>query len=686
MNAGSHSVLVSRTTVGQPADGMRLPEDPVRLAPSRRERILVGIRANERAIHLVRVGKRIADQCAADWTVVCVQTAGVGRANAEATELLSEAFRLAESLGAETVTLDGSSAAASLTHYALIRQASRIVVGARRRRGLRRIVRRDVASLLVNWAASAQVIVVTDAEAAVRADEYKVRRAGRLVPSDPTAVVWSRYLRALGITALCTAIAYPVYPHFDPVNIVMVYLLGTTIVGLRLGRGPSVLSAIGNVAAFDFFFVPPRYSFYFAETQYVFTFGVILGVALVIANLMVNVRRQTESAAARERRTATLYAMSRELGVARDAQTIAAAAARHVGAALDGDAVVLLVDDKGSLRTPEQPEEPGGIADLAMAEQTFRSGQSAGPGMQRPVESPCFYFPLSGGGHPNGVLVVRPVEIYRLLPEQQRLVEALAEQIALALERVRLGELAAESRAAAERAALRNTLLASISHDLRGPLSTIAGAGSLVAQSNGSLDRHRRKTLGHLIEEKARDMSQLLSNVLELMRLETTTGAIRADWQSLEELAGTAVRYTEHRLDSRRVTTNIPSDAPLAFLDGQLIVQLLSNLLENAAKHTPPSTLISIGAVTRGDRLVLTVEDDGPGFGTRDPQTLFEKFERGQVEGHVSGVGLGLAICRAIATLHGGEICAVNRPTGGARFEITLPLVPTHRPQIVANT
>jgi K+-sensing histidine kinase KdpD len=314
---------MSRVTVGQPADGARLPEDPVRPAPSRRERILVGIRANERAIHLVRAGKRIADQCGADWTVVSVQTTGLTRVGTEAADLLSEAFRLAESLGSETVSIDGSSAAASLIHYARIRQVSRIVVGARRRQGLRRFVRRDVASLLVNSAASAQVIVVTDSDAATITGEYKVRRAGRLVPGDPMAVVWSRYLR---------------------------------------------------------------------------------------------------------------------------------------------------------------------------------------------------------------------------------------------------------------------------------------------------------------------------------------------------------------------------SDAPLAFLDGQLIVQLLSNLLENAAKHTPPSTLISIGAVTRGDWLVLTVEDDGPGFGTRDPQTLFEKFERGQVEGHVSGVGLGLAICRVIATLHRGEICAVNRPTGGARFEITLPLVPTHRPQIVANT
>jgi two-component system sensor histidine kinase KdpD len=233
---------------------------------------------------------------------------------------------------------------------------------------------------------------------------------------------------------------------------------------------------------------------------------------------------------------------------------------------------------------------------------------------------------------------------------------------------------------------LRNTLLASISHDLRAPLSAIAGAGSLVAQANDSLDRHRRTTLGQLIEEKARDMSELLSNVLELMRLETATGPVKADWQSLEELVGTAVRYNEHRLDRWRVITAIPADLPLVFLDGQLIVQVLSNLLENASKHTPPGTSITVGAMVRADEILLTVEDDGPGFGARDPERLFEKFERGQAESHISGVGLGLAICRAIAVLHGGEIRAMNRPTGGARFEITLPLTHAQDTQEVEHS
>jgi two-component system sensor histidine kinase KdpD len=537
---------------------------------------------------------------------------------------------------------------------------------------MKRWVGRDVVSMLLDAQVRAEVVVVKDYGLRSEPGSSGQRTSS---PSGDSAFAISQYIAGLGITALCTGIAFPLYPRFDAVNIVMVYLLGTTLAGLRLGRVPSALTAVANVATFDFFFVPPRYSFYISEVQYIFTFGVMLGVALVISQLMVSVRNQTAAAVARERRTATSYAMSRELAVAPTAEGIAAATARHVGAVVDGTATVLLPDEHGALVVANGGATSAQAADLEIASWVLNHRLSAGPGMQHPMPSPALYLPLSGGGSANGVLVAWPAQINRLLPEQRRLLETLASQAAFALERVRLSELAAQSRTAAERAALRNTLLASISHDLRGPLSAIAGAGSLVAQSGDLLDRHRHHTLGRLIEEKARDMSGLLSNILELIRLETTSRLPNGEWHVLEELIGAAIRNNEHRLDHWRMTSDIPADFPMLHVDGHLIVQLLSNLLENATKYTPQGTSIEIAArvLERGEAL-LTIEDDGPGFGARNPERLFEKFERGRFESSVSGVGLGLAICRAIARLHDGDIRARNRNSGGARFEILLPL------------
>jgi two-component system, OmpR family, sensor histidine kinase KdpD len=427
-----------------------------------------------------------------------------------------------------------------------------------------------------------------------------------------------------------------------------------------------VLCAIANTTAFEYFFIPPRFSFYVAEPQYLLTLAAMITVALVIANLMGNIRSQTKAAAGRERRTATLYAMCRELAAAPDATAIAAVAALHVSAAAEGPAIVVLAGEDPATRLST-------LGDAATVRWVFDHGVSAGPGLQHWVNSPCRYLPLVGAERINGVLVVRPLPTTAPGSDSWNMLEALVGQIAMALERVRLAEVAAESRAAVERAALRNTLLASISHDLRAPLTAIAGAGCLVAQDGILLDSAKRRSLGQLIEVKARDMAGLLGNLLELIRLEAATALPNADWQSLEELVGAAVRQSVHRLDRRQVLCELPDDLPMLLVDGHLIRQLLSNLLENAVKYTPPGTTIVIRAVAASDLVMLTIEDDGPGFGAVVAERLFEKFERGQREGSVSGAGLGLAICRAIARLHGGSIHATGREGGGARFEILLP-------------
>jgi two-component system sensor histidine kinase KdpD len=282
---------------------------------------------------------------------------------------------------------------------------------------------------------------------------------------------------------------------------------------------------------------------------------------------------------------------------------------------------------------------------------------------------------LQGSRRVKGVIVVCPQPPGRALPtEQLNLLDAFAAQLALSLQRARLAEAAEAARLSAERVLLRNTLLASISHDLRTPLSAIAGAGSLIAQPEYPLNVDRRTTLGRLIERKARDMTQLLTNVLDLVQMEFGSRTLRSDWHAVDDLVALALGSSQSRLAQWRVDLDLPPDLPLILVEPTLIVQILTNLLENAAKYTPPGTTVTICAAATDDSLLISVADDGPGLPPGDPERLFEKFQRGRSESNIVGVGLGLAICRAAARLHGGDIRASNNPGGGARFEISLPL------------
>jgi two-component system sensor histidine kinase KdpD len=492
------------------------------------------------------------------------------------------------------------------------------------------------------------------------------------------------FARALVITALCTAIAWPLPADFGLVNIVMIYLLGTTLGALRLGRSASVALAVCNMMAFDYFFVPPVFSFDVEDIRYLFTLGAMLTVALVIANLMVSIRRHRDVANAREQRTAVLYAMSRELTVATDAKSMAAVAVRHICAVFHSTATVLMTDAQGSLTSISGGEDGADSPpcsesfDLHLAQEVVARGE-------RRIEN-AIYLPLRGSRRVKGVIVVCPQPPNRTLPtEQLNLLDTFAGQLELSLQRARLAEAAEAARLSEERALLRNTLLASISHDLRTPLTTIAGAGSLIAQPEYALNADRRTTLGRLIEHKARDMTRLLTNVLDLVQIEFGGRALRSDWHTVDDLIALALSGAESRLAQRSIVVDLPPDLPLISVEPTLIVQILSNLLENAAKYTPPGTTVTICAAARGESMMISVVDDGPGFPPGDPERLFDKFDRGRAESNIVGVGLGLAICRAAANLHGGNIRALNNPGGGARFEVSLPVKARHGVKIAAE-
>ncbi len=636
-----------------------------------RDRFIIGVGPDGQGEELVRFGKRFADALDAEWTVVSVETPAMLRLDEAARDRRIEVLRLAESLGAESVTLDGPTAAAALLQYARTRNASRIVVGERKRRGLQRLLRRSTVDELVARADGVDVSII-----AARASDEPLRPSvGRRLQSQE--VRWDRYGWATGIAALCTAIAWPMAGAFELTNIVMVYLLGVTIAGLRLGRGPSILASVLGVAAFDFFFVPPQFTFAVSDVQYALTFLVMLVVSLTIATLMSNVRQQTRVAGARERRTALLYAMSRELAASRGATSLARIAIRHVSESFGSRVAVLLPGTDGALSAPVATGDGPVFADpdVSIAQWVFDHGRPAGLGTDALPGSAAVYLPLTGLQRTLGVLAVLPSNDRRvLLPEQRHLLETFAGQVALALERSALAEAAESSRVAAETEAVRNTLLASISHDLRSPLAVVKGAATTLAEDRLALDPESRKSLARSIASRADDMSALISNVLDLMRLESGRAPLRRDWESLEDLVGLALQRTEARLGRRRVIVDLPDDLPELRVDAVLMTQVFANLLENAARHTGEDTTVWITAGLVEGAVLVRVQDNGPGLPAGDPEQLFAKFQRGRSESEVPGAGLGLAICRAIVAAHGGSIRAANRPGGGAEFEIVLPI------------
>jgi len=640
------------------------------------ERVLVATGPDRQSEQLVRAGKRLADALDAEWTVVYVETPPLLKLSEAQRNRRIDLLRLGESLGAETVTIDGPTAAEAILEYARTRNATRVIVGTPKRFGLKALLRPSTATELARRARGFDVITIAPAESALPG----YQPAARARPDNlPVRIRWDRYGWAALISGLCTLVAFGMYPHFELVNLVMVYLLGATISGLRLGRGPSVLTTVLNVAAFDFCFVPPRFTFAVSDAQYLVTFAVMLIVGLVSATLMASVRQQTRVAAARERRTALLYAMSRELAATRGTEQLATVAVRHVAEVFQCKAVVLLPDQERKLHLPrDKPlEQSLRGADLAIAQWVADHGREAGLGTDTLPAAPALYVPLGDAQRDLGVLAVLPENRRRVsLPEQRHLLETFAGQVGVALERAQLAERTEAVRVAAERESLRNTLLASISHDLRTPLAAIAGAGGTLAEQGKSLDEATRHSLARSVETKAREMSELISNVLDLMRFEVGQVVLRRDWEDLGDLIEAAERDLGPRLAEYPVELRLPESLPPVFVDATLVVKLFINLLDNVVKYTPPGTRVFISAVLDRAAVLITVDDTGPGLPSGDPARLFDKFQRGSEEGSAVGVGLGLAICRAIVRGHGGDIIARSRPGGGARFEFTLPLAP----------
>jgi two-component system sensor histidine kinase KdpD len=638
---------------------------------------------------VVRSTARLAGQLGTGWHAIYVETPTLQRLPAAQRDQILGTLKLARDLGATTAVLAASDIALASVEYARSHNLSKIAVGRGHRSWPWRIPH------IIKIAHYAPDIDLIEIGSAAKQVAVKIRGANAGASESAGARAKQRiwgYGGAAAASIATALLATPLLAYLDLANIAMLFLLVVTLVAVRFGRGPSVLATCVSVACFDFFFVPPRFTFAISDFQYLITFGVMLTVGLITGHLTANLRFQARVALHREARARALYEFARELSGALQTEQVFETTRAVIQRAFRAKAILLVPDAGGRLHLPASTStDPAAAAhpptlDDGIAQWAFDHAESAGLGTDTLPASPIFYLPLVAPMRTRGVLAIEPAHRrWLLVPEQRQQLDTFAALAAIALERVHYIEVAQNALVSMESERLRNSLLAALSHDLRTPLTTLAGlseslAGSKPVLSDAQLD------LARSLHDEALRMSALVTNLLDMARIQSGEVKFNLEWHALEEVVGSALRASGALLKHHAVSTRLAADLPLVRFDAVLLERVLCNLLENAAKYTPPGSNITVAAELHGAWVNVTVYDNGPGLPQGREEAVFEKFVRGERESAKPGVGLGLAICRAIIEAHGGKITACASPAGGAAFEFSLPLgTPPAMPDLEDN-
>ncbi len=630
-----------------------------------REALLACIGPDGQGEQIVHKCARMAAQQEVTWHAVHVETPAVQKLPEQQREKILKVLKLAQELGAVTTILSAPEPASPLVRYAREHNLSRLVLGRTQRRW-RWPLQPLLTAAIEAHAHDLDVLLVAQGQD----NASRSTTSARSVPAAHTDNLrWQGYAAALAICVGTTLLASPLQGWLEPTNIVMLFLLAVVGVGLLFGRGPAVLAAFVGVGLFDFFFVPPRFTFVVSDAQYLLTFVVMLLVALVVGQLTAGLKVQANTATRREQRMRSMYEMSRDLTAALMIEQVAEIGARFLVTEFQTGSALLVADDNNHLQIM-----PGATvsADMAVAQWAFDHGEAAGRGTDTLPSSACLVLPLKATMRLRGVLAVAPAADILLGPEQRRLLDTCASLLAISLERIHYIEVAQTTTVQMESERLRNSLLAAISHDLRTPLASLVGLADTL-HLTGPLPRTEQQEIVQAIRNSALRMSALVNNLLDMARLESGAVKLNRQWQPLEEVIGSALAACSGQLAGRPLTVDLPDALPLLQFDAVLMERVFVNLLENAAKYTPTGTAVAIAAKVADDMVEITIDDDGPGLPPGRHEAIFEKFERGRRETAIAGVGLGLAICRAIVRVHDGTIHGETRKEGGARFTVRLP-------------
>ena len=551
------------------------------------ERILVCIGPNPRSIRLIRAARRMAAGLRAEWIALHVEAPSRIRPSQEDLKLLAEHMRLAESLGAQTVTLTGHKASEEILNYARQRNVNRIVIGKPTHPRWKDKLLGSPLDEIVRGSGDIEIYVITgdSSEAPVKPTATR----------HPLKIQTKEWYWCLGTVALCTALASLMLPFFDQTDIAMIYLLGIVVTSMRTGRWPALAATLLSVAAFDFFFIPPFHTFAVDDIRHLVTFGVMFVVAYVITQMTLRIREQAEASRKRERSTAALYALSRQLARERKKDKIFEVTAKQISEVFRSRIVILVLDQRGDLTVLDTRASTFAVdqKELSVARWVFDNRHSAGLGTDTLSGAIALYLPMVAASGAVGVVGVLPENGKKAFDlEDIHFLESFVNQTAMAMERVILAKEAHEERLKAEAQNVRNTFLSSVSHDLRSPLAVVAGAASTLLEKEASLDRSGRLELLNTIHEETDRLERIIRNVLNLTRLESGAITVHKEWQPLEEIIGVILNRFSNRLRERPLELKMPPDLPLVPFDALLMEQVLSNLMENVLRHTPTGTPI----------------------------------------------------------------------------------------------
>lgn len=639
-----------------------------------RDRIMVCISPSPLMPRLVRTARRIAERRRAPWIVLYVETPIHDRlSDAEKTQI-NRALTLAEEFGAEVVTVAGSNVPAEIIRQARQRNVTEIVVAQSHRSRLVNRLRGTLTDRLVELGDGINIHVITGSPAAESWLEVTRARLAsmRLNGLTPAAL----------ISASAVGLIKAAETWMPPSSIPLLILMAVLLCSLRYGYAAAILSSVLTVLGYNFLFLPPLYTFTIANPENIYIFFVFLAVALITSNLMARIRAQAAAARIREARTASLYDFSRMVTGAANEDDILWAVVHHVAAISKAQSIVLMPEGGQAahlvVRAAYPPEDQVDDKAKIAAEWAWTKGESAGRGTGTLPSSEWLFLPLRTAERKLGALGIRFAEDRPPLgPDERRLLDALAGQAALAIERSILNRDVAEAQVSAESEKLRSALLSSISHDLRTPLASIIGGVSSLMNFGQQIGEKGRIELLQTVRDEAERLNRFVGNLLDMTRIEAGAMQPKLDWVDPEELIATAAKRAASLTQGHEIRVHAAPALPLLRVDYILIEQVLINLLDNAAKYSPEASPIDLFVTQRQDRVVIEVVDQGQGIPHTDLEQVFDMFYRVKAgDRQVAGTGLGLSICRSILMAHGGNIRAESPVADGTgtRMTVTLPL------------